>query len=560
MSGKDRYDNAGEEIVQEGNGTGSALGKCRADTFHAEVAAAREPFDETLAESEREIQEQLIAEEAAERVLSETEGFENTVQGQQALKATTAESYNAPRAEIEGKEDLRAEEVADLRKGLAALAARQANDDASDMKREPGRGVGDEAIDELLSLERNEEGDRDLHLEPTFAPSLPAAEENRTVSMNDGFDALSRARAEQEEAEREREGRAPADAEKERSVNRQRAVDAKSRALGIGVVVVGVIAIAVLSIGYLGGGKETGAVRDEAADETAEMMKGLKQVSPSDLRGLKKREASPRENYGMPEEEKPATGGEEAKPSFAPTRSAGTGQRQPSSGGPSGSNFEKDRDIIEQYKNIDPAAAAAGNPEGGSSLRYRPRPFSAGSTSDTKGGVYYTNRPDAKGGKEDTGALPLHDVQVQSRLKFSIRSSASNQITAVSDADLEGLPAGSIFYGSGSFSNKRTYVQFNKVRVGDREYSIKGYAVSGKDPGIASEVIEIENNAKITFTSGVTDAAGKVLDNLVSTATGGTTSGIVSGTAGEVKDKNEQERARYEYRVGAGTGFIIYIE
>lgn len=388
-------------------------------------------------------------------------------------------------------------------------------------------------------------------------PRTMTQEDRREKQADDEFQALGRKEREQEE----QKALAGKDKEegKENSRNRQKAVDAKSRMLGIGISVAGALVFAVFLGFQLFGGGEKKTEKDPAVDETQEMMKGMRKVAPSDLRGLKERDKqADQQNYDMPGEAKPEPAKEGSeKPTFSPTKGSGAGERRPASGGPS-KNFEKDKDIIEQYKDINPAAAAGGA-EGGTSLRYRPRPFAAGSGNDTKGGVTYTNQPNIKSGG-DTGEFPLHDVQVRARLKFSIRSSASNQITAVSDVDMDGLPAGAIFYGSGSFSNKRTYVQFNKVRSGDREYSIKAYAVSGKDPGIASEVIEIENNAKITFTSGVTDAAGKVLDNLASTATGGATSGIVNGTAGEVKDKNEQERARYEYRVGAGTGFIVYIE
>lgn len=322
---------------------------------------------------------------------------------------------------------------------------------------------------------------------------------------------------------------------------------------GITVVVVGVIVLGIIVLKVIGG--NTDVPEKSTESNTKKLLEGLKSYDQRDIRNMQERRpvAAPQESP-LPAANTPAP---EEQPSAAPQTAQAP---RPKTG--KGANYYKDKDIIEQYKEVNPGAAAAegtapaANPEG-NSLRYRPRPFSAGSTGDNKGGIRITGRDT---GPQKTNTIQLHNTQLKARLKFSIRSSASNSITAESNQDIENIPAGSIFYGSGSFSNKRTYVQFNRVRIGETEYDVKAYAISGKDPGIPSEVIEIENNAKITFTSGVMDATGKVLDNLVSSATAGAGSGVVNDTTGEVKDKNEQQRARYEYRVGAGTTFTIYIE
>ncbi len=291
---------------------------------------------------------------------------------------------------------------------------------------------------------------------------------------------------------------------------------------------------------------ETPAGNEGPSSDTKKMIEALRSVTPQEIRGLM-RPAS-------------RVASETSSPAALETASQPAASERLRTTSSRSQNYLKDKEIIEQYRAINPAAAAdeeGVSSNGESVLRYRPRPFAAGAGQQgAPGGVRVVGR----GAGEEKGSVDLHNVSLKARLKFSIRSSASNAIVAETTQEAAGIPAGSLLYGSGSFANKRTYVQFTKMRVGEAEYAIKGYAISGRDPGIPSEVIEIGNNAKITFTSGVTDAAGRVLDNLAATATGGATSGVISGTAGEFKEKNEQERARYEYRVGAGTVFVVYIE
>lgn len=324
---------------------------------------------------------------------------------------------------------------------------------------------------------------------------------------------------------------------------RSSAAEKRAKVMGLSIAAGGVVALLfIVSRFFVGGSPEHPA---EPSADTKKMLEALRSVTPQEIRGLAR--PTPR---SAPENAGTATSETSDQPSGERPRIASSRSL----------NYLKDKEIIEQYRAINPAAAAddgSAAPAGESALRYRPRPFSAGAEQkEVQGGVRVVGRE--TGGQKKT--MDLHDVSLKARLKFSIRSSASNAIVAETTHEVAGIPAGSLLYGTGSFANKRTYVQFHKIRVGDREYEIKGYAVSGRDPGIPSEVIEIENNAKITFASGVTDAAGRVLDNLAATATGGATSGVISGTAGELREKNEQERARYEYRVGAGTMFTVYVE
>jgi len=330
------------------------------------------------------------------------------------------------------------------------------------------------------------------------------------------------------------------------------ATSAKRRLItGITLAVLGAAVCAIIVGRSFSGGD--GQRETNVSPDTKKMLEELRAVTPHDLRRLSPKAArttGETQSQQSSREESPAASPEIVSRPLA-AKSTSASRRE---------NYRKDLDIIEQYKELSPTVAATDSLSTGeeSALRYRPRPFSAGGESEVKGGVRVVGR--TRGADTAETVLSLHDTTIRARLKFSIRSSASNTIVAETTTDVPGVPAGSLFYGTGSFANKRTYVQFTKVRIGTAEYPVKAYAISGKDPGIPSEVIEIENNAKITFTSGVTDAAGKVIDNLAATASSGVTSGIISGTAGEVKNKNEQERARYEYRVGAGTIFNVYVE
>ncbi len=327
------------------------------------------------------------------------------------------------------------------------------------------------------------------------------------------------------------------------SERRSAADEKRAKVIGLSIAAGGLLALLFIIGRFFEGG--SAEVREEPSADAKKMLETLRTVTPQEIRGLT-RPAS-----------RAATETAGTTPSETPTQPSVERPRTVSS---RSLNYLKDKEIIEQYRAVNPAAAAddgSAVPSGESALRYRPRPFSAGSAQNSlQGGVRVIGREEGDRKK----AMEFHDLLLKARLKFSIRSSASNAIVAETTQEVTGIPAGSLLYGTGSFANKRTYVQFHKVRIGENEYEIKGYAISGKDPGIPSEVIEIENNAKITFTSGVTDAAGRVLDNLAATATGGAMSGVISGTAGELKEKNEQERARYEYRVGAGTMFTVYIE
>ncbi len=380
-------------------------------------------------------------------------------------------------------------------------------------------------------------------------------------SPDDDMEALARISREK----KEKEEAVKKNAEKKPSDNTARHDNLKKYLITGAIFIAGIFALIFL---FFGGGeakKKNAAIEEEKGSDLA---KDLKNISAEDMRNLGTADPAKEKpsDYAMPgaaAQEPQAAAQQPAEPrqtaNFAPQQAGqAQPQRTPGTGG-KGANYQKDKDIIAQYEQINPGAAAAdGTATGGDSLRYRPRPFAAGSsgTGQQQGGITIKGRDTAP----TTGAITLHNVQIKARLKFAIRSSAGNTIIAETTTALDNIPQGAIFYGSASFQNKRTYVTFEKVRIGDMEYTLKASAISGKDPGIASEITEIDSNAKITFKSGVFDAAGKALDNIASQATGGATSGIISNTGQDVKANNEKDRVTWEYRVAAGTTFTIYIE
>lgn len=230
-----------------------------------------------------------------------------------------------------------------------------------------------------------------------------------------------------------------------------------------------------------------------------------------------------------------------------------------------GKNALEDKRIIEKYKAIDPLAAAdlpsPGNPTFGYSSPVNPsvrdmvRPSRPGGTGK-RGGVVVLGK------KEDLSKeISLKRNQsINVRLKFSIRSTAGNSVIAVATSDKGEIRKGTIFYGHASFSNKRTYVTFSKARSENREFILKGLAVSGRDPGIPSHVSEIEGNATKSLKSGIIGAAGKVADKVLSNATGGVAGGVITEPVADLRGQEEATKKTVEYRVPAGTTFYVYIE
>ena len=218
-------------------------------------------------------------------------------------------------------------------------------------------------------------------------------------------------------------------------------------------------------------------------------------------------------------------------------------------------NEEKDREILEAYAKLSDAAAAGGSQTG------RKRHFVPGGE-NPGGGVFVKGRKGADG-KEKIFAL--HDVKVKVKLDFSIRSTAQSTVVATVLEEAGGIPKGARFFGSAkSFVNKRTQLAFSKLIIGNDEFSVKGFAVSGKDPGIESEVTDIaDENIKSEVKQGFTKTAGAVVTRLagsVGSTAGTTAANTVNPAASELAKQEEANKMRQEYRVPAGTSFFVYLE
>ena len=221
----------------------------------------------------------------------------------------------------------------------------------------------------------------------------------------------------------------------------------------------------------------------------------------------------------------------------------------------SNKNEEKDREILENYARLSDAAAASSQAAG------RKRRFVPGGEWKS-GGVFLKG---VKTGGESKKTLNLHDVKVKAKLDFSIRSTAQSTVVATVTEETGEIPKGAKFYGSArSFVNKRTQLAFSKLIVGGEEFSVKGFAVSGKDPGIESEVTDIsEENVKSEVKRGLTRTAGTIVSGLsagIGGAVGTAANNTVNPAASELEKQEEANKMKQEYRVPAGTSFFVYIE
>lgn len=218
-------------------------------------------------------------------------------------------------------------------------------------------------------------------------------------------------------------------------------------------------------------------------------------------------------------------------------------------------NEEKDREILENYAKMSDAAASSIQPAG------RKRRFVPGGEGKS-GGVFIKG---VKAGGESKKTLNLHDVKVKARLDFSIRSTAQSTVVATVTEETGEIPKGAKFYGTArSFVNRRTQLAFSKLIVGGEEFSVKGFAVSGKDPGIESEVTDISGeNVKSEVKRGLTRTAGTIVSGLsagIGGAVGTAANNTVNPAASELEKQEEANKMKQEYRVPAGTSFFVYIE
>jgi hypothetical protein len=218
-------------------------------------------------------------------------------------------------------------------------------------------------------------------------------------------------------------------------------------------------------------------------------------------------------------------------------------------------NEEKDREILEAYAKMSDAAASD------ATQTARKRRFVPGGES-SGGGVFVKVKKEV-GGKDNIFAL--HDVKVKVKLDFSIRSTAQSTVVATVLEEVGEIPKGARFYGSAkSFVNKRTQLAFSKLIIGKEEFSVKGFAVSGKDPGIESEVTDIaDENIKSEVKQGITKTAGAVVSRLagsVGSTAGAAAANTVNPATAELSKQEEANKMKQEYRVPAGTSFFVYLE
>jgi hypothetical protein len=222
-----------------------------------------------------------------------------------------------------------------------------------------------------------------------------------------------------------------------------------------------------------------------------------------------------------------------------------------------GKNRIKDEEILAKYAQaVDPASSD--NIAGTRSGR---RHFVPGGSS-AQGGVFIKGQSGSSKGKK---ALNISDIKIKVRLEFSIRSTASSTIVAVVTEENGKIPKGAKFYGSASgYVNKRTQIRFSKLIVNGEEFSIKGFAISGRDPGIESEVTDIaKENIDSSVKQGIAQTAANVVAKYAGVAgniTGDAASNTVDPASAEIKKQQETNKMTQEYRVPAGTTFFIYLE
>lgn len=221
-------------------------------------------------------------------------------------------------------------------------------------------------------------------------------------------------------------------------------------------------------------------------------------------------------------------------------------------------NFKKDEEILQKYASAMDSASSE-NSFGTRSARRR---FVPGG--ETKQGGVFMKGINKKDGTE-TKNLDLHDIKIKVRLEFSIRSTASSTIIAVVTEDHEKISKGSKFYGTASgYSNKRTQIRFNKLTLNGEGFSVQGFAISGRDPGIESEVTDIsKDNIDSTVKQGITQTAANVVAKYAGIAgnvTGDAAANTVNPASSEIKKQQETNKMTSEYRVPAGTSFFIYLE
>jgi len=224
-----------------------------------------------------------------------------------------------------------------------------------------------------------------------------------------------------------------------------------------------------------------------------------------------------------------------------------------------GKNAQKDADILKKYAEaIDPAAENDVLINSRSGRRH----FVPGG-SEPRGGVYFRGQKNTS--KKTDGNFQVHNTKIKVKLEFSIRSTANSTVIAVVKNDSGKIPKGAKFYGRASgYVNKRTQIRFSKLVIGEKDFQVKGFAISGRDPGIESEVTDIsKENIDSSIKQGLVKTASGIAQRyagVAGTVAGSAASNTVAPASQEMNRQQEANKMTQEYRVPAGTAFFIYLE
>lgn len=320
------------------------------------------------------------------------------------------------------------------------------------------------------------------------------------------------------------------------------------------VAVIGgaVLLIAVMFLPSMSKKKKDKDTQEEKIVDTEQVLKDMKNYTGEDLRRQEVRKyKSTKEQLEADKENKHGKIRKHPKPD----RSRRSGRRS----GNKGSNYRRDKSIIDKYQQVNPEHASG---------------TAGGTASDTSGGQHpgsMMNLPQRRGkgglniigggsSKSSDKKAGIYNLELKAFLKFGVRSTSGSQIVAILKQDKGPFRKGDLFYGTASFRNKRTFISFNKAVSGGNEIDLKGRALFGRDPGIPSEVTEIATgNASNSAKSAVIGVAGKVADKALSRVTAGTTDGALSEPTSDLQGQHEKEKEQYEYFVPANTTFTIYV-
>ena len=325
----------------------------------------------------------------------------------------------------------------------------------------------------------------------------------------------------------------------------------KSKKTMKGVLIIAgvVLVLVVLIVPQLKRNKKKKEEKKDVVD-TEQILRDMKNYSGRDLSKLEQRKKKPGIKE-TPIHQNSNSGITRKKTSGIPRK----GHR------PRGSNYRRDKSIIDKYQQVNPEHASGGGTVSGTA--------SSGSQGSTSGDMMNLPERRGKGGLNIIGGgtaknkdkkAGIYNLELKAFLKFGVRSTSGSQIVAVLKEDKGPFRKGDLFYGSASFKNKRTFISFEKAVSGGNEMDLKGRALFGRDPGIPSEVTEIATgNASSSGKSAVIGVVGKVADKALSNVTQGATDGALSEPTSDLQGQHEEEKEQYEYFVPANTVFTIYV-